>query len=60
MIMTTPFEIKTVELCGNCHGTGKDSSGCKCHVCEGSGRVWKTRKGTVEIEPYKGQALWQK
>lgn len=54
----TKFNLEGVELCGNCHGTGVDeATGWKCPVCEGSGRVFKTRKGTVTVEPYKGQRV---
>lgn len=49
------FEYKNVELCGNCHGTGVDENKHKCPVCDGTGRIYKTRKGTVTVEPYKGQ-----
>lgn len=49
------FEYKNVELCGCCQGTGHNTSGQKCHVCDGTGRIYKTRKGTVTVEPYKGQ-----
>ena len=50
------FEYKNVELCGNCHGTGWDETGKhRCPTCDGTGRIYKTRKGTVTVEPYKGQ-----
>lgn len=53
------FNVEGVELCGSCHGTGIVLDGFieykECPVCEGSGRIYKTRKGTVTVEPYKGQ-----
>ncbi|MBR6354400.1 MAG: molecular chaperone DnaJ [Paludibacteraceae bacterium] len=52
----TNFKMEGVELCGNCHGTGYDAElDCICPICEGSGRVYKTRKGIVTVEPYKGK-----
>ena len=48
------FEYKNVELCGNCHGTGWDETGKhRCPTCDGTGRIYKTRKGTVTVDPYR-------
>lgn len=54
-----PFNICKVELCNDCKGTGViDESTIfrnnvvKCLTCNGTGRIKKTRKGVVTIEPY--------
>ncbi|MBQ7210518.1 MAG: molecular chaperone DnaJ [Paludibacteraceae bacterium] len=51
------FEYNRIDLCRDCHGVGylpPDEDGITpvCPVCSGSGRVKKTTKGTVTIEPY--------
>lgn len=54
----TPFHVEGIELCGACGGTGTDEiTGWTCPVCEGTGRVHKVRKGTVTVEPYRGQKV---
>lgn len=50
-----------VEICRNCHGTGMADTGSlfrsrkgSCPVCNGSGRVIKTKTVIINIKPYKG------
>lgn len=63
------YEFKGIEICRNCQGSGtvdpgkewadaflgrfsKRASG-QCPVCEGSGRVVKTRNISIKITPFK-------
>lgn len=55
--MRQAFNNEKVELCGACQGTGVDETGRKCHVCDGTGRVYKKCEGTLTVEPYKGQKV---
>lgn len=54
----TPFTYIKIEICRNCKGAGFVPNGYNgqaqpvCPVCEGTGRIKKTNKGTVTIEPY--------
>lgn len=54
----TPFQSEKIEICRNCQGVGFVPNGYNgqaqpvCPVCGGSGRVKKTTRGIVTIEPY--------
>lgn len=41
-----------IEVCGGCKGTGRQD-GRRCDVCQGSGRIVKTKRVIINIEPYK-------
>lgn len=50
---------KEIEVCRNCQGRGKTleyslfhGRGDTCPVCEGSGRIIKTKTVIITIEPY--------
>lgn len=58
------FNYGHIAICTDCHGTGMiDESTIlrkirvKCATCDGTGRVWKVKQGTVSVEPYHGQDL---
>ena len=44
-----------IEVCGDCGGTGKkdDIYTRTCLLCNGSGRVIKTKTVIIDIKPYK-------
>lgn len=51
------FEYTKIEICRNCHGAGFVAGGYNsqvapvCTVCAGSGRITKSVKGSVSVEP---------
>ena len=61
------YEFKGIEICRNCPGSGtvdplKDwgtflnrfkNPNVRCPICEGSGRVVKTRSISIKITPFK-------
>lgn len=52
------YERERIEVCRNCQGfglvllDGEFLPSTTCPVCEGSGRVKKTSKVAITIEPY--------
>lgn len=61
------YEFTGIEICRNCQGSGTVDSGKewvdvfgrfrndgrRCPVCEGSGRIVKTRNISIRITPFK-------
>ena len=62
------YEFTGIEICRNCQGSGTVNpgkewvdaflgrfrkSGGQCPVCEGSGRIVKTRNISIKITPFK-------
>ncbi len=44
-----------IEVCGECMGTGKESGmlgSRRCALCNGSGRIVKTKKVIIDIKPF--------
>ncbi len=53
------YEKVRIEICRNCLGAGRvgiegDRNPGRCPVCGGSGRMKKTTKGCLVVEPYAG------
>lgn len=52
------YQSTSIEICRNCGGTGKEKSilsliKSECPICNGSGRVHKTKEITVTVESFK-------
>ncbi len=57
MCKTRTYDKTKIEVCRNCLGSGvvpayQDGPTVECCVCKGSGRVNKTLKIEITIEPY--------